>query len=65
MRAWTLRQPTLATFACSVVDIQDFDKSLDEMVPGQHLTLLERSQLRAAFKLTSHRLWDEMYDHIA
>ena len=44
---------TLATFACSAVDIQDFDKSLDEMVPGQHLALLERSQLRAAFKMCS------------
>ena len=36
---------TIATFACSVVDIQDFDKSLDEMLPGHTLTILERSQL--------------------
>ena len=46
---------TLATFACSAVDIQDFDKPLDEMVPGQHLTLLERSQLRAASRCALHK----------
>ena len=44
---------TVATFACSAVDIQDFDKSLDEMLPGHTLTILERSQLRAAFKMCS------------
>ena len=42
---------TLSTFACCALDMQDFDKSIDEMMAGrQALTLLERSQLRAAFK---------------
>ena len=45
---------TLSTFACCALDMQDFDKSIDEMMAGrQALTLLERSQLRAAFKACS------------
>jgi hypothetical protein len=45
---------TFSTFACCALDMQDFDKSLDEMMAGrQALTLLERSQLRAAFKACS------------
>jgi hypothetical protein len=40
----------VSTFACCALDMQDFDKSLDEIMAGRHsLTLLERSQLRAAF----------------
>ena len=45
---------TLSTFACCALDMQDFDKSIDEMMAGrQALSLLERSQLRAAFKACS------------
>ena len=45
---------TLATFACCALDMQDFDKSIDEMMAGrQALSLLEKSQLRAAFKACS------------
>ena len=42
---------TLSTFACCALDMQDFDKSIDEMMAGRPaLSILERSQLRAAFK---------------
>ena len=45
---------TLSTFACCALDMQDFDKSIDEMMAGRPaLSILERSQLRAAFKACS------------
>ena len=51
---------TLSTFACCALDMQDFDKSIDEMMAGRPaLSILERSQLRAAFKACSTQVSKE------
>ena len=51
---------TISTFACCALDMQDFDKSIDEMMAGRPaLSILERSQLRAAFKACSTQVSKE------
>eukprot|EP00435_Cladocopium_sp_Y103_P018778 s4100_g4.t1 len=55
---------TVSTFACCALDLQDFEKAMDEMLPGlaryqshggHTMSLLEKSQLRAAFRACSNQ----------